>query len=45
DSNGDGVGDIFGMIQRLDHIKNLGADLIWICPIFKSPNDVNAFFF
>ncbi|CAF3320971.1 unnamed protein product [Rotaria socialis] len=43
DSNGDGVGDIFGMIQRLDHIKSLGADLIWICPIFKSPNDDNGY--
>ncbi|CAF4190194.1 unnamed protein product, partial [Rotaria sordida] len=39
DSNGDGIGDIRGIIQRLDHIKNLGADLIWICPIFKSAND------
>ena len=29
-----------GIIQRLDHVKDLGADLIWICPIFKSPNDV-----
>ncbi len=29
-----------GIIQRLDYIKDLGADLIWICPIYKSPNDV-----
>ncbi|CAF3831343.1 unnamed protein product, partial [Rotaria sp. Silwood1] len=39
DSNGDGIGDIRGIIQRLDYIKHLGADLIWICPIFKSAND------
>jgi len=31
---------ILGIISRLDHIKDLGADLIWICPIYKSPNDV-----
>ncbi|CAF0948850.1 unnamed protein product [Adineta steineri] len=43
DSNGDGIGDIGGIIQRLDHIKDLGADLIWICPIYKSPNDDNGY--
>ncbi len=34
-----------GVIQRLDYIKELGANLIWICPIFKSPNDVNILFY
>ncbi|CAF4878701.1 unnamed protein product [Rotaria sp. Silwood1] len=43
DSNGDGIGDIRGIIQRLDYIKHLGADLIWICPVFKSPNDDNGY--
>ncbi|UJR31216.1 hypothetical protein I4U23_018720 [Adineta vaga] len=43
DSNGDGIGDLRGIIQRLDHIKELGADLIWICPIYKSPNDDNGY--
>ncbi|CAF0990434.1 unnamed protein product [Rotaria sordida] len=43
DGNGDGIGDIQGIIQRLDHIKDLGANLIWICPIFKSPNDDNGY--
>ncbi|CAF5156845.1 unnamed protein product, partial [Rotaria sp. Silwood1] len=43
DSNEDGIGDIRGIIQRLDHIKDLGADLLWICPIFKSPNDDNGY--
>ena len=33
-----------GIIQRLDYIKELGADLLWICPIFKSPNDVKILF-
>ncbi|KAK4046228.1 hypothetical protein OIO90_006620 [Microbotryomycetes sp. JL221] len=37
DSTGTGVGDIRGIIQRLDHIKNLGASIVWVCPIFKSP--------
>ena len=37
DSNGDGVGDLVGIIQRLPHIAALGADAIWISPIFKSP--------
>jgi alpha-glucosidase len=37
DSNGDGVGDIPGIIQRLDHVHWLGADAIWISPIFPSP--------
>lgn len=37
DSNGDGVGDLNGIMSRLDHIKELGANLIWICPIYKSP--------
>jgi len=43
DSNSDGIGDIPGIISRLDHIKDLGADLIWICPVYKSPNDDNGY--
>lgn len=38
DSNGDGIGDLRGIISRLDYIKELGADVIWICPIYPSPN-------
>ncbi|MEC1790110.1 alpha-glucosidase [Bacillus vallismortis] len=38
DSNGDGIGDLRGLISRLDYIKELGADVIWICPIYPSPN-------
>lgn len=43
DSNGDGIGDIQGIISKLDYLKDLGIDLIWICPIFKSPNDDNGY--
>lgn len=37
DSNGDGVGDIPGIIEKLDYIKALGVDVVWVCPIYKSP--------
>ncbi|WP_332695947.1 glycoside hydrolase family 13 protein [Halalkalibacter lacteus] len=43
DSNGDGIGDLQGMIQKLDYIKSLGVDVIWICPMYKSPNDDNGY--
>lgn len=43
DSNGDGIGDLRGIIQKLDYIANLGVDVIWLCPIFKSPNDDNGY--
>ncbi|KAJ8100138.1 glycoside hydrolase superfamily [Lipomyces tetrasporus] len=37
DSNGDGVGDIPGIISKLDYIKDLGVDIVWLCPCYKSP--------
>jgi oligo-1,6-glucosidase len=37
DSNGDGVGDIQGIISKLDYIKDLGVDIIWVCPFYESP--------
>ncbi|KAF4452199.1 putative alpha-glucosidase (maltase) [Fusarium austroafricanum] len=37
DSNGDGIGDLNGITSRLDYIKDLGANLVWICPMYKSP--------
>ncbi len=43
DSNGDGVGDLQGVIEKLDYLKDLGIDLIWISPIYKSPNDDNGY--
>ncbi len=43
DSNGDGIGDIPGIIQKLDYIKSLGVDVIWLCPVYDSPNDDNGY--
>lgn len=43
DSNGDGVGDIQGIISKLDYLKDLGIDLIWLCPMYKSPNHDNGY--
>ena len=43
DSNGDGIGDIQGVISKLDYLKELGIDVIWICPIYSSPNDDNGY--
>lgn len=43
DSNGDGVGDLQGIISKLDYVKDLGIDVIWICPMYKSPNDDNGY--
>lgn len=43
DSDGDGVGDIPGIISRLDHIAALGANTIWLSPVYKSPNDDNGY--
>lgn len=37
DSNKDGVGDIRGIIKRLNYIKELGANVIWLCPLYQSP--------
>ena len=37
DKNGDGVGDLAGITEKLDYIKDLGADVVWLNPIFKSP--------
>lgn len=39
DSNGDGVGDLKGIIGKLDYLRDLGVNLLWICPIFASPMD------
>ncbi|RSL72439.1 hypothetical protein CEP53_001099 [Fusarium sp. AF-6] len=37
DSNGDGIGDIPGVIEKLDYFKQLGVDIVWVCPIYPSP--------
>ena len=43
DSNGDGIGDLKGITSKLDYLKDLGIDVIWICPVYKSPNDDNGY--
>jgi oligo-1,6-glucosidase len=43
DSNGDGVGDLQGIISRLDYLKNLGVDIVWLSPVYKSPQDDNGY--
>lgn len=43
DSNGDGIGDINGITEKLDYLKELGIDVIWVSPIFESPNDDNGY--
>lgn len=43
DSNGDGIGDIQGIINRLDYLQDLGIGAIWLSPVYKSPNDDNGY--
>ncbi|MCF8008253.1 MAG: alpha-glucosidase [Halanaerobiales bacterium] len=43
DSNNDGIGDIPGIINKLDYIEDLGIDVIWLCPVYKSPNADNGY--
>lgn len=43
DSNGDGIGDIPGIIMHLDYLRDLGINLIWVCPLFASPMDDNGY--
>ena len=43
DSNGDGIGDIPGITSRLEYIRDLGADVIWLSPVYQSPNDDNGY--
>jgi len=43
DSDGDGIGDLKGIISKLDYIKSLGVDVIWLNPIYSSPNDDNGY--
>ncbi|MDF2479176.1 MAG: glucohydrolase, partial [Sphingobacterium sp.] len=43
DSNGDGIGDLRGIISRLDYLHNLGIGAIWLSPVYQSPNDDNGY--
>ena len=43
DSNGDGIGDIRGILEKLDYLKALGITMLWLCPIYQSPMDDNGY--
>lgn len=43
DSNGDGIGDLQGIIGKLDYLKKLGVDVLWLSPIYTSPQDDNGY--
>lgn len=43
DSNGDGIGDIQGVIEKVDYLKDLGIDVVWLSPVYQSPNDDNGY--
>ena len=43
DSNNDGIGDLKGIISKVDYLKELGIDVIWLSPVYKSPNDDNGY--
>ena len=43
DSNGDGIGDLKGIIEKLDYLKELGVDVLWLSPVYESPNDDNGY--
>ena len=43
DSNGDGIGDLNGITAHLDYLKELGVDVIWVSPVYASPNDDNGY--
>jgi alpha-glucosidase len=43
DSNGDGIGDLNGIYEKLDYLQALGVETLWLCPIFKSPQDDNGY--
>lgn len=43
DSNGDGIGDLGGVLERIDHLDHLGVDVVWLSPIYPSPQDDNGY--
>ena len=43
DSNGDGFGDLQGIIRKLDYLENLGIDVIWLSPVYDSPQQDNGY--
>ena len=43
DSNGDGIGDLRGILEKLDYLKYLGVDVLWLTPVYQSPNCDNGY--
>ena len=43
DTSGNGIGDLRGVINRLDYLKSLGIDILWLNPVYDSPNDDNGY--
>jgi len=43
DSNGDGIGDIKGILEKVDHLADLGVNVLWLGPVYDSPNDDNGY--
>src|SRR5512143_2558829 len=43
DSNGDGIGDLRGIIHKLDYLQELGVQVVWLSPVYRSPNDDNGY--
>ena len=43
DSNGDGIGDLKGIASKLDYLQELGINVIWLSPVYRSPNDDNGY--
>ena len=43
DSTDNGIGDLAGILEKLDYLKSLGIDMIWLCPVYQSPNDDNGY--
>ncbi len=43
DSNGDGIGDLRGIIEKVDYLAYLGVGMVWLCPVYASPNDDNGY--
>ena len=43
DSNGDGIGDLNGITEKLDYLKELGVDVVWLSPVYRSPMDDNGY--
>ena len=43
DSNGDGIGDLNGITEKMDYLKKLGVNVVWLSPVYQSPNDDNGY--